>query len=238
MYETELYEPVKKLFEDMGYRVMAEAADCDVAAEKDGEQIAIELKTAFNLKLVYQIVERQTVCRYVYAAIPKPKDTKSKKWKEALRLLKRLGAGLILTDRIDTEKYAQIVLEPQQTPVNINYKKRKKLKNEMENRTANLNTGGSSKKKIVTAYRENAIFIACCLLTKGNMTCGDIKKYGTGEKTYSILRQNYYGWFEKTQDGVYCVNDKGQEEVKEYKQICDIYINKIKQKDSENPSDN
>ena len=41
MYETQLFEPVKNLFESMGYRVMAEVADCDVVAEKDGERIAI-----------------------------------------------------------------------------------------------------------------------------------------------------------------------------------------------------
>lgn len=227
MYETQLFEPVKNLFESMGYRVMAEVADCDVVAEKGDEKIAIELKTSFNLKLIYQIVERQTVCKTVYGAIPKPKDIRSKKWKETLRLVKRLGAGLILIGEVDGQQYAQIVLEPGEHSGYINSKKSKRMSKEMENRTENLNTGGSTKTKIATAYRENAIFIACCLLVVGDMTLNEIKAYGTGEKTASILRMNYYNWFEKTDEGKYRLTDEGHDGINHYGTISDIYINKI-----------
>lgn len=227
MYETELYEPVKKLLEDMGFTVSAEAKDCDIAAQLNGQLYIAELKTSFNLKLVYQIVERQTVCRYVYAAIPKPENTRSKKWNETVRLLKRLGAGLILVTVSGDKKYAEIALEPQKQEYN-NSKKAKKLKNELAGRTVNMNTGGSKGKKIVTAYRENAVFIACCLQEKGDMTCAEIKKYGTGEKTYSILRNNFYGWFKKGENGLYSTTTKWLEERDEYKQITDIYTEKIK----------
>ena len=227
MYETELFEPVKILFEDLGYRVMAEVADCDVVAEKGEERIAIELKTAFNLKLIYQIVERQTVCRTVYAAIPKPKDVRSKKWRETLRLLKRLGAGLIVIGETEGLKYAQIVLEAQTHGGYINSKKSKRVKKELSTRSENLNTGGSTKTKIMTAYKENALFVACCLLVGGEMTSTEIKKYGTGDKTASILRMNYYNWFEKTDEGKYRLTEVGHNDINQYGTIADIYINKI-----------
>ncbi len=226
MYEAELFEPIKNLFEDLGYRVMAEVADCDVVAERDGERIAIELKTSFNLKLIYQIAERQTVCRTVYAAIPKPRDVRSKKWKETLRLVKRLGAGLIIVSETQGIKYARIVQEATTHDGYINPKKNRRMTKELTNRTENLNTGGITHQKIMTAYKENALFIACCLLINGEMTAAQIKKYGTGDKTYSILKMNYYKWFEKTDNG-YILTNEGHNAINEYGTISDIYINRI-----------
>ena len=42
--ETDLYEPVCRFLEEEGYRVQAEVKDCDIAAEKDGELVIVELK--------------------------------------------------------------------------------------------------------------------------------------------------------------------------------------------------
>ncbi|MDD4688718.1 MAG: DUF2161 family putative PD-(D/E)XK-type phosphodiesterase [Eubacteriales bacterium] len=227
MYETELYEPVKRLFENMGYTVMAEVLDCDAIAQKDNERIAIELKTSFNLKLLYQIVERQSVCRIVYGCIPRPKNIHSKRWKETTRLMKRLGGGLILVSDIDGKKYAEIALEAKEHTGYINAKKSKKVTKELSSRSHDYNIGGSTKKKLVTAYRENAIFIACCLLIKGDMTTTQIKKYGTGDKTATILKKNYYDWFEKTDDGLHHLTQSGYDGINEYSTIADIYIDKI-----------
>ncbi len=44
MKETDLYLPVKELFEDLGYDVQAEVNEIDVLATKDNEFIIIELK--------------------------------------------------------------------------------------------------------------------------------------------------------------------------------------------------
>ena len=52
--ETDLYEPVRRFLEEEGYTVQAEVKGCDVAAVKNGHLVIVELKKAFNLRLVYQ----------------------------------------------------------------------------------------------------------------------------------------------------------------------------------------
>ena len=57
--ETDLYEPIRAFLEEEGYQVQAEVKHCDIAAEKNGRLVVVELKRAFGLKLVYQGLERQ-----------------------------------------------------------------------------------------------------------------------------------------------------------------------------------
>lgn len=66
--ETDLYEPVKKLFEGMGFSVYSEVKDCDLMAVKEEKTIIAELKKSFNITLVYQLLDRQSflqkrICR-------------------------------------------------------------------------------------------------------------------------------------------------------------------------------
>lgn len=93
MKEAELYLPIKAFFIENGYDVAGEVKNVDMVVYKDDEQIAIELKTAFNLKLLFQAVERQKYFESVYIAIPKPKY--NKRYKEMIHILKRLEIGLI-----------------------------------------------------------------------------------------------------------------------------------------------
>ena len=89
--ETDLYEPIRAFLEEEGYQVQAEVKDCDIAAVKDGQLVIVELKKAFNLKLVYQGLERQSLTEQVFVAIPRPKKgQREKAWKDMLKLLKRL----------------------------------------------------------------------------------------------------------------------------------------------------
>ena len=67
--ETELYEPIRSFLEAEGYEVQAEVKHCDIAAQKEEQLIIVELKKAFNLKLVYQALERQSLTEYVFVAI-------------------------------------------------------------------------------------------------------------------------------------------------------------------------
>ena len=77
--ETDLYEPIRRFLEEEGYEVQAEVKDCDIAARKDGRLVVVELKRNFQLKLVYQAMERQRLTEYVYVAIPRPKKGQRKK---------------------------------------------------------------------------------------------------------------------------------------------------------------
>ncbi|MBE6008931.1 MAG: hypothetical protein E7235_07020, partial [Lachnospiraceae bacterium] len=65
MKEFELYAPLKERFEKSGYAVRGEVKNCDLVAEKDGHFVVVEMKTAFNLKLVYQALERKRLAQEV-----------------------------------------------------------------------------------------------------------------------------------------------------------------------------
>ena len=77
--ETDLYEPVRSFLEEEGYQVQAEVKGCDIAAVKEGQMVIVELKKAFNLKLVYQGLERQSLTDQVFLAIPRPKRGRGKR---------------------------------------------------------------------------------------------------------------------------------------------------------------
>jgi hypothetical protein len=95
---------------------------------------------------------------------------------------------------------------------------------EIEGRSADYNIGGSNRTKIMTAYKENCIQIACYLELFGPLSPKALREKGTGSKTSSILTKNYYGWFERVKRGVYVINEKGKKEVKEYPELIDYYL--------------
>ena len=101
--------------------------DCDIAAVKDGQLLIVELKKAFNLKLVYQGMERQSLTDQVFVAIPRPKKgAREKAWKDMLKLLKRLELGLLTVALDSPLKTVDVVLEPSDSPIRKNKKKKVK----------------------------------------------------------------------------------------------------------------
>ena len=68
--ETDLYPPIKALFEDQGYVVKSEVGAADVVAVRGGEPpVIVELKLTFSLALVHQCVARLKVSDAVYMAV-------------------------------------------------------------------------------------------------------------------------------------------------------------------------
>jgi hypothetical protein len=72
MKETELFLPVKHLFESLGFEVEAEIEHIDIIAKKEDRWIAIELKKELNVHVIAQILKRQTLTDEGYIAIMKP----------------------------------------------------------------------------------------------------------------------------------------------------------------------
>lgn len=207
MKETNLYEGVKKYFESLGFLVRAEVKEIDVCAIKDGLLIGVELKKNLTVDLLVQGALRQRVCDLVYIAVPRPKRfRKNREFSNVLHLLRRLELGLLF---IDVDKgEAEEVLEPayfnldkaRATLVN----KRKALLKEIKGRSLSLNQGGSSRTKLMTAYREESLKTVAILLEKGSVAPKDLKEMGLKS---TILRDNYYGWFKKIARGIYVLDD-------------------------------
>ena len=99
---------------------------------------------------------------------------------------------------------------------------------EIAQRTADYNRAGSTRKKLVTAYRENAIQIACCLLVTGKTSPAALRALGTGPKTLSILRFNAYGWFERVDRGVYALSPQAKTELSAWPALKKRYMAKAR----------
>ncbi|MCR8849772.1 DUF2161 family putative PD-(D/E)XK-type phosphodiesterase [Rossellomorea sp. SC111] len=231
--ESDLYQPIQKHFHKQGYQVNGEVKDCDLTAMKEGELVIVELKLSLNVELLIQATKRQRLTDFVYIAIPKPKRTRSKRWNDIRHLIKRLELGLITVSFTTKTPKLDFVLHPgafdRKKVMTNSKKKRASLIKEIEGRSADYNVGGSNKTKIMTAYKESCIHIACCLEKKGPMSPKNLAKLGTGDKTPSILQKNYYRWFERIKRGVYQITETGRKEMQDYPELVSYYSRKIEE---------
>ena len=219
--ETSLYVYVKELFEKIGYQVKSEVKNIDVIASKGSDITIIEMKTSLNLTLILQATKRQRISETVYVAIPKPsfKIRCSDNFKDKEYLLRRLSLGLIFVDLNSESPHAYIHFEP--SPFNNSISmgksktKKEKILREYKGRSHDLNVGGTNK-KIMTAYKENALLIAYLIDKHGPINPKKLSELGGGEKTQSILSKNFYGWFLKIKRGIYDLTDSGKKAAEEY----------------------
>jgi hypothetical protein len=228
--ETDLAGPLYEHLAELGYTVRSEVKDCDIAAVKGEDLLIIELKKSLNLPLLVQAVRRQRMTDSVYVAIPRPSN-KWKWWKEsrgAQHLLRRLELGLILVSMDPAKPPVEVVFHPLPFARRKRGQSRRAILEEIAARTADYNRAGSTRKKLATAYRENAIHIACCLLVHGATSPAALRALGTGPKTLSILRFNAYGWFERVARGVYALSAHGKGDLKNWPALTKNYLAAVK----------
>ncbi|HEY9593561.1 MAG TPA: DUF2161 family putative PD-(D/E)XK-type phosphodiesterase, partial [Spirochaetia bacterium] len=179
--EADLAAPLCSYLTEAGYTVRSEVKDCDIAAVKGDDLVVIEVKKTMNLTLVAQAARRQRMTDSVYVAIPRP-DNKWKWWKESRsvqHVLHRLELGLILVSLDPTKPPVEIVFHPLPFARRKVAKTRRAVLEEIAHRTADYNRAGSTRAKLATAYRENAIHIACCLAAHGPSSPKALRDMGT-----------------------------------------------------------
>ena len=218
MLETDLYSPLKEYLERHGYQVQAEVKNCDIVATRDDELIIVELKTSANLTLLVQATERQSISDNVYVAIPKPKKNR-RSWLGIQRVIKRLELGLLVVNQSPLGSSVVKLFDPLPQQRRKNKRKQKAVIQEIADRSGNYNIAGSSRKKLMTAYKENVILIACCLKQLGPSSPKKLRELGTGEKTTSILNSNHYGWFQRIERGIYKLTQQGAIEAASYQNV-------------------
>ncbi len=223
MKEVDLFEPVKKYLEANNYTVRAEVKNCDITATKNDELIIIELKLNINISLLIQAADRQRITDAVYVAVPRKIIKNRKRWKKTLHVLRRLELGLLLVDIESNINPVEIIFHPLKFQRKKIKQRKRVIIKEIENRSKNLNIGGSNKRKIITAYRENAIQIAVYLNELGAKAPKVLRKFGCGKKTTSILYNNFYGWFARIEHGIYDISAKGKRELKNFPGLSEKY---------------
>lgn len=218
--ESDLYEPVKEFLHGQGYTVRGEVNDCDLVAVRGDDLVIVELKVAFNLALLLQGVQRQSVTDAVYLAIPAPRrSTNGPRWNEIRGLCRRLGLGLIFVHLTSRSTAVEVVCDPEPYTPRRQPKMRGRLLREFQRRSGDHNTGGSTRRPIVTAYREEALRIAAYLADSGQATTRAIRAAAGVEKTSAILQKDYYGWFQRVEKAVYQLTTKGQEALALYADV-------------------
>lgn len=232
--EADLYEPLSNYLKAQGYVVHSEVKSCDIAALKDDELVIIEMKTAFNLKLLTQAVKRQRAADSVYVAIPRTKGGKKGAfWRDMCLLLRRLEIGLILVGIDARQPEVEIVFHPNTfdrlKSKTAAKRTRRSIIKEAEARYGDYNKGGSTRCKIMTSYKESCLYIACCLERFGTLSPAQLKKLGTGNKTQSILSKNFYGWYDKVSKGKYTLNAEARKFIGSYPELAAHYYGKIEE---------
>ncbi len=225
MKETDLYPPVAEYLQEQGYHIDCEVKDIDLVASRGEDLIGVELKRAVSLTLVKQAAWRQREVESIYAAVPHPgRGIFRKSWKKNEHLLRRLSLGLILV-RFDGEGrgLAEVAFHPEDHPVRVLERRRRTIIREVRGRTINYNRAGSTRERLMTAYREKAVRLAVGLDAFGPQTPAELRRRGAGDKQAAgILRRNMYGWFDREEGGVYALHPDGRLALEAYRELADL----------------
>jgi hypothetical protein len=205
--ETALYMPVKRFLEGLGFAVKGEVGGCDlVALNGDDPPLVVigELKLTFNLELVLQGVDRAGACDEVWLAARMSARGKGRESDARYRnLCRRLGFGML---GVTSSGGVEVLVQPATTGPRRNPKKRSRLVSEHRRRKGDPAEGGSTRTPIMTAYRQQALACASALAL-GPRRTRDLRP--DMPDASKILQDNFYGWFDRTERGIYRLTAAG-----------------------------
>ncbi len=205
--ETELYGPVKRFLEGLGFTVKGEVGGCDLLALRGDEPplvVVCELKLRFNLELLLQGVDRASACDEVWLAA----RTGSRGGREGdsrfRNLCRRLGFGLLCVDGAGA---VHVHLTPDAPMPRRDPKRRSRLVVEHRRRRGDPAVGGGSRRPVMTAYRQRALGCAA-LIADAPLRPRDLT--AQVPDAAAILYRNVYGWFERIRPGWYALGPAGR----------------------------
>lgn len=206
--EVTLYRPVKAFLEGLGFEVKGEIRGCDIVAVRPGETPLLvigEMKLGFSLELVLQAVDRMRPADEVWLAVPATRRGRDRDGR-AHRLCRLLGFGLLAVNT--GRDGVEILVEPAPYRPRADLRKRGLLMQEFNRRRGDPAPGGSSRRPIMTAYRQQALDCAAAL-RDGPKRPRDLRPLAPDAG--KILLDNVYGWFERVRPGVYRLARAGQD---------------------------
>ena len=207
--ETSLYLPVKRFLEDLGFTVKGEVRGCDLVALRGDEPPFVvigELKLSFNLELVLQAVDRAALCDEVWLAARISMRGKGRESDARFRnLCRRLGFGML---GVSQTGEVTIIVSPVSPMPRRDKRRRSRLVEEHHRRQGDPVAGGGTRAPVMTAYRQRAL--ACAArLADGPKRPRDLRP--TAPDAGKILLHNVYGWFVRTDRGIYALTAAGRD---------------------------
>ena len=210
--ETDLYRPIKRHLESLGFEVKGEVCGCDLVAVSEGvsERVVIgELKQSFTLELVLQGVDRATACDEVWLAVAASRRGRGREHdSRARKLCRLLGFGLLT---VATDGRVEVMVEPAPWKPRRDPKRRSRIVEEHRRRRGDPVVGGSTRKPQLTAYRQQALAVAHAM-SEAPRRPRDLRAFAPDAA--KILQGNVYDWFERIERGVYGLTASGRAALK------------------------
>jgi hypothetical protein len=206
--ESTLYPPVKRFLETLGFEVKGEVCGCDLVALDGKEPAAVvigELKLTFTLDLVLQAVDRTAACDEVWLAVRASRRGRGREHDPRVRKLCRmLGLGLLC---VSARGRVDVLVEPAPWRPRRDAKRRSRIVEEHRRRHGDPAMGGSTRRPIMTAYRQQALACAAAL-SRAPARPRDLRN--DAPDAAKILLRNVYGWFVRVERGLYALSDPGR----------------------------
>ena len=125
-----------------------------------------------------------------------------------------LGIGLITIDPLRKSGGVKTLLDPGEYKPRISKHRQVRLLGEFEKRVGDPNLSGSSSKKgIVTAYRQRAQKVALFLDKQGATKASEVAHHTEDANARDILYRDFYGWFDKVSRGIYELSPRGKRKI-------------------------
>ncbi|QQA42345.1 DUF2161 domain-containing phosphodiesterase [Pelagovum pacificum] len=212
MREADLYPPIKRHLEALGYEVKGEVGPADVVARRGDEPpVVVELKLGFSLALFHQAIARQAITDEVYIAVARPKRDGLKR---NLALARRLGLGVITVR--DRDELVEVHCDPGPFQPRKSPKKADRLLRAFERLRGDPNSGGATRHGIVTGYRQDALACARFLAVHGPSRGARVAEWAEVPAARRIMSDNHYGWFERVAHGTYGLTEAGRRGLADY----------------------
>jgi hypothetical protein len=215
--EIALYAPVKRFLETRGFTVKGEICGCDLVAVRADEPplvIVGELKLGFNLELVLQGIDRSAVCDDVWLAVRMNGRRGREQDSRVRKLCRLLGFGLLA---VAPGGRVEVLVEPRPWRPRRDSRRRARLLDEHRRRIGDPAAGGSVKAPIMTAYRQQALACAACLVA-GPRRIREIRL--AVPDAPKILLRNVYGWFLRVERGRYGLTSAGTDALARWPQAA------------------
>lgn len=205
--EVALYPAVKQFLAARGFAAKGEVGGCDVVGVREGEPpvlVILEMKLGFTLELVLQGVDRLASADEVWLAVRATRRGRDRD--RRVRVLCRLlGFGLLAAHLPGGS--VEVLAEPEPYQPRANLRRRRALLAEHRARTGDPSPGGTRGEPIMTAYRQEAL--ACAArLAAGPLRPRDLAM--VTPRAGTILLRDVYGWFIRTERGVYRLSTEGE----------------------------
>lgn len=159
----------------------------------------------FTLDLVLQAVDRSAACDEVWLAVRASRRGRGREQDRRVKKLCRLlGFGLLA---VAASNKVEVVVEPVPWRPKRDAKRRSAIVSEHRRRQGDPAIGGSTRRPIMTAYRQQALACAAAL-AQAPARPRDLKP--TMPDAPKILLRNVYGWFIRVERGLYALSESGR----------------------------